>query len=150
MGHTWRNQAYGCCDDRALGMHVTPGGDVFITGTFGVVINWVSMVHQEQCSGSQTNAHDNSLLAKIDTDGNPVWAIGFGGDNTSGGCPFPIYDADDHSYDVKVDDDGFIYVTGFFSGYDADFDGFTISNPEWGNDCQPMGYIGKLDARKLL
>ena len=23
-----------CCDDRALGMHVTPGGDVFITGTF--------------------------------------------------------------------------------------------------------------------
>ena len=25
----------GCCDDRALGMHVTPGGEVFITGTFG-------------------------------------------------------------------------------------------------------------------
>ena len=23
-----------CCDDRALGMHVTPGGDVYITGTF--------------------------------------------------------------------------------------------------------------------
>ena len=67
------------------------------------------------------NSHDNSLLAKIDTDGNPVWAIGLGGDNTSGGCPFPIYDADDCSYDVKVDDDGFIYVTGFFSGYDADF-----------------------------
>ena len=30
------------------------------------------------------------------------------------GCPYPIYDVDDHSYDVKVDDDGFIYVTGFF------------------------------------
>ena len=28
------NQEWGCCDDRALGMHVTPGGDVFITGTF--------------------------------------------------------------------------------------------------------------------
>ena len=59
------------------------------------------------------NAHDNSLLAKIDTDGNPEWVIGFGGDNTSGGCSWPIYDADDHSYDVVVDDDGFIYVTGF-------------------------------------
>ena len=23
---------------------------------------------------------------------------------------------------------------------------FTIENPEWGNDCQPMGYIGKLDS----
>ena len=141
------NQSGGCCDDRALGMHVTPGGDVFITGTF-----WSS--YRLGVNGAPgtinvttgLNSHDNSLLAKIDTDGNPVWAIGFGGDNTSGGCPFPIYDADDHSYDVKVDDDGFIYVTGFFSGYDADFDGFTISNPEWGNDCQPMGYIGKLDS----
>ena len=28
------NQSGSCCDDRALGMHVTPGGDVFITGTF--------------------------------------------------------------------------------------------------------------------
>ena len=143
------NQEYGCCDDRALGMHVTPGGDVFITGTF-----WSSYyLGVRGAPGTinvngpnQTNAHDNSLLAKIDTDGNPVWVIGFGGDNTSGGCPYPIYDADDHSYDVTVDADGFIYVTGFFSGYDADFDNLTITNPEWGNDCQPMGYIGKLDS----
>ena len=28
------NLSGSCCDDRALGMHVTPGGDVFITGTF--------------------------------------------------------------------------------------------------------------------
>ncbi len=131
----------GCCDDRALGMHVTPGGDVFITGTFWSSYN----IGPLSVPGNQQNNHDNSLLAKIDQNGNPVWVIGFGGDNTSGGCPYPIYDADDHSYDVKVDADGFIYVTGFFSGYDADFDNFTITNPEWGNDCQPMGYIGKLD-----
>ena len=57
-----------------------------------------------------------------------------------------IYDADDHSYDVKVDDDGFIYVTGFFFWVMiADFDNFTITNPNWSNDCEPMGYIGKLD-----
>jgi len=141
------NQSGGCCDDRALGMHVTPGGDVYITGTF-----WSSYklgVNGAPGTISATtgiNNHDNSLLAKIDTDGNPEWVIGFGGDNTSGGCSSPIYDADDHSYDVKVDDDGFIYVTGFFSGFDADFDGFTITNPEWSNDCQPMGYIGKLDS----
>ena len=40
----------------------------------------------------------------------------------------------------QVDDDGFIYVTGFFSGVSADFDNFSITNPDWGNDCQPMGY----------
>ena len=37
-------------------------------------------------------------------------------------------------YWMLVDSDGFIYVTGFFSGYDADFDNLSISNPEWGND----------------
>ena len=142
------NQSGGCCDDRALGMHVTPAGDVFITGTFwsSYYLGVRGAPGTIDVPGSQRNAHDNSLLAKIDTDGNPQWVIGFGGDNTSGGCSWPIYDADDHSYDVKVDSDGFIYVTGFFSGYDADFDGFTITNPEWGNDCQPMGYIGKLDS----
>ena len=142
------NQSGGCCDDRALGMHVTAGGDVFITGTFwsSYYLGVRGAPGTIDVPGSQRNAHDNSLLAKIDTDGNPQWVIGFGGDNTSGGCSWPIYDADDHSYDVKVDSDGFIYVTGFFSGYDADFDGFTITNPEWGNDCQPMGYIGKLDS----
>ena len=142
------NQSGGCCDDRALGMHVTPGGDVFITGTFwsSYYLGVRGAPNTIDVPGSQRNAHDNSLLAKIDTDGNPEWVIGFGGDNTSGGCSWPIYDADDHSYDVVVDDDGFIYVTGFFSGYDADFDSYTITNPEWGNDCQPMGYIGKLDS----
>ena len=142
------NQGGGCCDDRALGMHVTPGGDVFITGTFwsSYKLGVTGAPGTLSVPGAQRNNHDNSLLAKVDKDGNPVWVIGFGGDNTSGGCPYPIYDADDHSYDVKVDADGFIYVTGFFSGYDADFDGFTIVNTDWGTDCTPMGYIGKLDS----
>ena len=136
------DQTGSCCDDRALGMHVTPGGDVFITGTFWSTFNIGS------CSvpASQRNNHDNSVLAKVDKNGNCVWVIGFGADNTSGGCPYPIYDADDHSYDVKVDKDGFIYVTGFFSGYSAEFDGLSVSNPTWNSTCTPMGYIGKLDA----
>ena len=139
------NQSGSCCDDRALGMHVTPGGDVFITGTY-----WGSYhLGVSGAAGTITatggNSHDTSLLGKVDKDGNPQWVISFGGNNTSGGCPYPIYDADDHSYDVKVDDDGFIYVTGFFSGFDAEFDGLTITNSDWDVDCQPMGYIGKLD-----
>ena len=140
------NQSGGCCDDRALGMHVTPGGDVFITGTYWGDYKLGVNGAPGTITANGGNNHDTSVMGKVDKDGNPQWVISFGGNNTSGGCPYPIYDADDHAYDVKVDADGFIYVTGFFSGYDADFDGFTITNPEWGNDCQPMGYIGKLDS----
>ena len=86
------NQSGGCCDDRALGMHVTPGGDVFITGTY-----WGSYkLGVDGAPGTITatggNAHDTSVLGKVDKDGNPQWVISFGGDNTSGGCPYPIYD----------------------------------------------------------
>ncbi|MBT4881755.1 MAG: T9SS type B sorting domain-containing protein [Flavobacteriales bacterium] len=139
------NLSGGCCDDRALGMHVTPGGDVFITGTFWSSYNLGTLSVTQNAWGTALNNHDNSLLAKIDKDGVPQWVVGFGADNTSGGCPWPIYDADDHSYDVKVDVDGFIYVTGFFSGYSAEFDNLSIANPDWDVTCEPMGYIGKLD-----
>jgi len=143
------NLSGSCCDDRALGMHVTPGGDVFITGTFWSSYYIGSCQVQGGPFGTGLNSSDNSLLAKLDTDGNCVWVIGFGADEGAGSgadCPYPIYDADDHSYDVKVDDDGFIYVTGFFSGLSADFDNLTITNPDWNTTCQPMGYIGKLDS----
>ena len=79
------NLSGGCCDDRALGMHVTPGGDVFITGTFWSSYNLGPLSVTRK---STKCTHDNSLLAKIDKDGNPQWVIGFGGDNTSGGCPW--------------------------------------------------------------
>jgi len=131
-------------DDRALGMHVTPGGDVYLTGTF-----WGEITFPYNQTPNQTgngNGYDTSMLTKIDKDGNCIWVKSFGASASGGGCPYPIYDGDDHSYDVAVDDDGYIYVTGFWSNDDADFDGFTLSNPEWDNDCQPMGYIGKLDS----
>lgn len=131
-----------CCDDRALGMHVTPGGDVYITGTF-----WGAFV-MGSCPNPGADANDTSVLAKIDSDGNCVWTISFGATEGAGDlpeCPSPYYDADDQSYDVKVDSDGFIYVTGFFSGLSADFDEFSIQNTDWSTNCMPMGYVGKLD-----
>lgn len=129
-----------CCDDRALGMHVTPGGDVFFTGTFWSSFNIGS------CSTGGNNA-DTSVLTKIDTDGNCEWVIAFGAnEGAGGGASCPGYNADDHSYDVKVDSDGFIYVTGFFSGVSADFDNLSIQNNNWNVDCDPLGYVGKLDS----
>ncbi|MDC3389956.1 gliding motility-associated C-terminal domain-containing protein [Flavobacteriales bacterium] len=130
------NQSGGCCDDRALGMHVTPGGDVFITGTFwsSYYLGVRGATGTLNVPGSQTNSGDNSVLAKIDTDGNPEWVIGFGSNW-----------GDDHSYDVKVDADGFIYVTGFFIGETAEFDGITLQNPNWNPPWDPKGYVGKLD-----
>jgi len=70
--------AGGCCDDRALGMHVTPGGDVYITGTF-----WYVFV-MDSCPNPGGNADDTSVLAKIDSDGNCVWTIAFGAQEGAG------------------------------------------------------------------
>lgn len=134
-----------CCDDRALGMHVTPGGFVYLTGTFWSTFDIGSCY----ISYGQANSHDSSLLTKIDPDGNCVWARSFGADAGSGSgpsCPYPIWNADDHSYDVKVDKEGNIFVTGFFSGVSAVFDAFTLTNPNWGTVCYPLGYVGKLDS----
>ena len=123
-------------DDRALGMHVTPGGTVYLTGTFWGNITFAGVT-------ANGNGHDTSLMVKIDSNGNCIWAKGFGA-TPSGNCPWPIYDGDDHSYDVKVDKDDFIYVTGFFSGHSADFDAITLNSPNWGN-CQPSGYVAKMN-----
>lgn len=136
------DQTGSCCDDRALGMHVTPDGYIYLTGTF-----WSSF-YMGNCSISFGNSHDSSLLVKIDPNGNCVWARSFGADDGAGSgpnCPYPIYDADDHSYDVKVDGDGFIYITGFFSGVSGEFDNITLTNPNWGSTCTPLGYVAKLD-----
>ena len=38
LGCSRGNQEYGCCEDRALGTYVTPGGDVFIQVLSGVLI----------------------------------------------------------------------------------------------------------------
>jgi gliding motility-associated-like protein len=131
-------------DDRALGMHVTPGGDVFLTGTFWGYIEFPSASGPVSLGG---NGCDTSVLIKIDSDGNCVFVIQVCNGTGSGSCPWPIYDCDDHSYDVKTDDDGFIYITGFYSTFSADFGGgtVTLNNPNWA-DCQPAGYIGKWDS----
>jgi hypothetical protein len=54
-------------DDRALGMHVTPGGDIFVTGTFWSYVEFPSSTGP--VSNPTNNGADNSMLIKIDTDG---------------------------------------------------------------------------------
>lgn len=125
-------------DDRALGMYVDKAGNAYLTGTFWGYVDFDGV-------SANGNGYDSSLLVKFNTNGVCQWARSFGA-NTGGPCPWPMYDGDDHSYDVQVDDDGFIYVTGFWSGDDADFDGFTLVNPDWDTQCQPAGYVGKLDS----
>ena len=57
------NQSGGCCDDRALGMHVTPGGDVFITGTFWSTFHIGTGGQQSDCAVTTgINSHSNSLF----------------------------------------------------------------------------------------
>ena len=56
------DQSGSCCDDRALGMHVTPAGDVYFTGTF-----WSSF-YIGSCANPGGNNHDTSVLTKIDSE----------------------------------------------------------------------------------
>ena len=79
--------AGGSSDDRALGMHVTAGGDVFITGTFWDVyyLGLPGAAATVSVPAYQLNEGDNSLLGKIDKDGNPQWVIGFGSDGLAPG-----------------------------------------------------------------
>lgn len=140
----WATSGGGGIDDRMLGMHVDPAGNIYCTGTFwgGAGADFGSISLNE-------DGFDQTFLAKMDANGNWLWAKSFGSPGTGTySLPAPIFTVwigDDHGYDLKTDDDGNIYITGWWSGDNAYFDGFTLTNPSWGPDTLTMGYVGKMD-----
>ncbi len=143
----WVIWASASFDDRALGLYVSPDGYSYITGTcWGYLTVHVSGPNYSP-PNQPSSAHDQSVMIKIDPTGQCDWAKVFAASN-GGYCPGATWSEDDHSYDAAVDEDGFIYITGFFSGYDMQFDNITITNPNWGNTaiCAPRGYVAKMDA----
>lgn len=92
----WVQHCVSGLDDRTLGVHTTPTGDVMITGTFW---SYASFSNQNVGSGSA----DQSFVAKYDAAGNLIWVRDSQGQG------------DDHAFDVVTDKKGDHYVTGFFS-----------------------------------
>ena len=141
----WATSGGGYIDDRMLGMHVDPDGNIYCTGTF-----WGSAGADFGPSISISGGgFDQTFLAKMDANGNWLWAREFGAPGTGTySLPAPIYTVwigDDHGYDLKTDDLGNIYITGWWSGIDAYFDSFTLSNPSWTADTTTMAYVAKMD-----
>ena len=138
----WATASY---DDRGLGLYVSPDGYSYITGTC-----WGDLtvrVPGPNTYVSTPSGHDQSIMIKIAPDASCSWAKVFG--STSGSwsaCPPGTWPNDDHSYDVEVDKNGFIYLTGFFSGDYMDFGSTTLTNPTWGSTCTPLGYVAKMDT----
>ena len=150
--YIWAIMANAYYDDRALGLDIAPDGTVYVAGTFSGYLdvqatNGLYTIPNLNTSGGNWASHDGSFILKLDTDGNAIWGKTFGSQN-GWGCPW--WNMDDHAYDVKVDRDNNIYVTGFFSGFSAEFDAISLPNTNWNNDCHPLGYVAKMDEMVIF
>jgi hypothetical protein len=116
----WVRSAGGTGDDESFGIDVDNNGNFYLTGLYGNNLNF------------NTNVLNGSgmFLAKLDTDGNFLWA-------KKAGAPQKIYGAD-----VKVLNEG-IYVVGIYAGGEANFDTKTITTTF---GVRTDGFITKLGS----
>ncbi len=90
------------------GIAVDGAGNAYVTGQFLSTVNFGSH--------TLTSAHKDIFVAKLDTNGNWLWAVRGGGSSP------------DDGYGIAVDGAGNAYVTGVFFGT-ANFGGHTVSSP---------------------
>jgi hypothetical protein len=98
----WASQAGGSSSEQAYGIAVTPSGTIYITGAFAGTISF------EGLPSRTSNGNSDVLVAKLDSNGNWLWASQAGGSD------------EDRGSDIDLDSEGNCYVTGHFSST-ADF-----------------------------
>lgn len=81
-------------DDYASGVDTDDAGNIYVVGS-----TWGNF-----SGGVGIGDYSDSFIAKLDPSGNLVWVKQFGSID------------DDEAYDVTIDEDGFVYVAGFFAG----------------------------------
>ncbi|MBL7149500.1 MAG: SBBP repeat-containing protein [Candidatus Cloacimonetes bacterium] len=102
----WATQAGGTQQDFGLGITLDNAGNIYVTGSFTYPATF----------GSTTlvsNGIEDIFIAKLDVNGNWLWATQAGGTS------------DDSGYAITVDASGNSYVTGLFTGT-ATFGSFTL------------------------
>jgi len=117
----WATQAGGNDLDISLGIATDNVGNIFVSGYF----------YETSSFGSYTltsSGDEDIFVAKLDTNGNWLWAIQTGASEEDGGNG------------LAVDDDGNSFVTGYFSETVA-FGSSTLSSPGSGSI-----FIAKLDT----
>ena len=118
----WATQAGGSGRDRGHAIALDDNGNKYVTGRFETT----------SVFGSHTlvsGGNSDIFVAKMDEEGNWIWATRAGGNYSAGG------------YAISIDDNGNSYVTGLFWGA-ATFGSYTINC-----DIQyPSIFVAKIDA----
>ncbi|HRD00902.1 MAG TPA: SBBP repeat-containing protein, partial [Candidatus Syntrophosphaera thermopropionivorans] len=119
----WAKKAGGSSPDFGNGIAVDASGNSYVTGYFGGTTATFGS------TTLTTNGGYDIFVAKLDSNGNWVWAK-----NAGGGSP-------DFGYGIAVDASGNSYVTGYFQSPNAYFDSTTLTNS--GSDDI---FVAKLDS----
>jgi tRNA A-37 threonylcarbamoyl transferase component Bud32 len=86
--------------DFGNGIEVASDGSVYVTGSFSGTANFGS----QSITSYGSNWETDIFLAKYDPNGNLQWVVQAGGTNS------------DYGNGITVDKDGYVYITGVFSG----------------------------------
>lgn len=125
----WARQLGGSLYDNGTAITIDRAGNIYITGTFGLVADF-----DPGPGVFNLNSFGNNdiFISKLDSSGNFIWARQLGGIATEG------------SSSITTDNNGNVYTTGFFQGL-ADFDpgiGVSTLGTVGLNDI----FISKLDS----
>lgn len=105
----WVKIITGEVQQTVLGLDCDAEGNIYTTGEFNLSADLDPGIglHTLYCHG--TVGAQDVFVQKLDTDGNFLWAIGYGGDNP------------DQGRAISVDEFGSVFTVGYFSG-PCDFD----------------------------
>ena len=119
----WARNAGGSSPDFGYGIAVDASGNSYVTGYFGGTTATFGS------TTLTTNGGYDIFVAKLDSNGNWLWAR-----NAGGGNP-------DFGYGIAVDASGNTYVTGYIQSTTANFGSNTLTN-SGSNDI----FVAKLDS----
>ncbi len=107
----WATKAGGISCDRASEIAIDDAGNTYVTGDFEDTATFGSY-------SLTSNGCEDIFVAKMDADGNWLWATKAGGS---------VYD---RGYGITIDDAGNTYVTGLFEG-EATFGSYSLTSNEY-------------------
>jgi hypothetical protein len=120
---SWAKQAGGTSDDYSYGIALDSNGNSYVTGYFQGSASFGSTT-------LSSSGGDDIFIAKLDSNGNWLWARRAGGSRA------------EYGREIAVDNNGDSYVTGSFYG-SAIFGSTSLMSPEtWVPGC----FIAKLDS----
>jgi molybdopterin-binding protein len=117
----WASQAGGSGSDEGYEITLDDAGNSYVTGYFEGTATFDSY-------SLTSSGYSDIFVAKMDTDGNWLWASQAGGNS------------DDEGYGITVDDSGNSYVTGYFEGT-ATFGAYSLTSSGYSDI-----FVAKMDA----